>query len=111
MHTCHWEYVQNTQQVKGRRAVLVLKEGKCLYFDSHPISYSATLSISLIILLISFPCFIFLQHVKNGTTNSVEHGVEPYREQFGQRLQVCCESIRFRLQAPIDGEKEALCQV
>ena len=49
--------------------------------------------------------------MKNGTGNSSEQGAEPYREQFGQRFQVFCESIRFRLQAPIDGEKEALCQV
>ncbi|PNF36808.1 hypothetical protein B7P43_G09617 [Cryptotermes secundus] len=58
-----------------------------------------------------FSVYPHMPHVKNGSTNYSEHGVEPYREQFGQRLQVCCESIRFRLQAPIDGEKEALCQV
>lgn len=58
-----------------------------------------------------FSVSLSLQHVKNGSAYSTEQCVEPYREQFGQRLQVCCESIRFRLQAPIDGEKEALCQV
>ncbi|XP_069677061.1 dedicator of cytokinesis protein 9 isoform X1 [Periplaneta americana] len=58
-----------------------------------------------------FSVYPHMPHVKNGGTNSLEHGVDPYREQFGQRLQVRCESIRFRLQAPIDGEKEALCQV
>lgn len=37
--------------------------------------------------------------------------VEPYREQFGQRILIKCDSLKFRLQAPIDGEKESLCQV
>ncbi|PSN40266.1 Dedicator of cytokinesis protein 11 [Blattella germanica] len=58
-----------------------------------------------------FSVYPHMPHVKNGSGNSTEHGVDPYREQFGQRFQVICESIRFRLQAPIDGEKEALCQV
>lgn len=34
-----------------------------------------------------------------------------FREQFGQRILLKCESIKFRLQAPIDGERELLCQV
>lgn len=34
-----------------------------------------------------------------------------FREQFGQRISVICESLKFRLQAPVDGEKETLCQV
>ncbi|XP_026481569.1 dedicator of cytokinesis protein 9-like [Ctenocephalides felis] len=37
--------------------------------------------------------------------------VEPYKEQFGQRISLVCESLKFRLQAPVDGEKETLCQV
>lgn len=37
--------------------------------------------------------------------------VNYFREQFGQRILLKCESIKFRLQAPIDGEKELLCQV
>ncbi|KAB0797571.1 hypothetical protein PPYR_08564 [Photinus pyralis] len=36
--------------------------------------------------------------------------VEPYRELFGHRIVVRCESINFKLQVPID-EKETLCQV
>lgn len=34
-----------------------------------------------------------------------------FREQFGQRILLKCESLKFRLQAPIDGDKELLCQV
>lgn len=50
--------------------------------------------------------------------------IEPYREQFGQRILMKCDSLKFRLQAPMDsvcaspalngtnGESEvALCQV
>lgn len=33
-----------------------------------------------------------------------------FREQFGQRILIKCDSLKFRLQAPIDGEKETLCQ-
>lgn len=37
--------------------------------------------------------------------------IEPYREQFGQRILIKCDSLRFRLQAPIEnGDKEYLCQ-
>ena len=36
---------------------------------------------------------------------------EPYKEKFGQRILIKCESINFRLQAPIDGEKGLLGQV
>jgi hypothetical protein len=36
---------------------------------------------------------------------------EPYKEKFGQRFLIKCESINFRLQAPIDGEKGPLGQV
>lgn len=35
----------------------------------------------------------------------------PSREHFGQRILLKCESLKFRLQAPIDGDKELLCQV
>lgn len=34
-----------------------------------------------------------------------------FREHFGQRILLKCESFKFRLQAPIDGDKELLCQV
>lgn len=39
-----------------------------------------------------------------------DQNVDPYKEQFGHRIFVKCESLKFRLQAPID-EKESLCQV
>lgn len=39
-----------------------------------------------------------------------EMNVDPYKEQFGQRIKIRCESLKFRLQAPID-ENETLCQV
>lgn len=41
-------------------------------------------------------------------TSSPDH-VEPYREIFGQRVLLRCESIKFKLQA-VD-EKDNLCQV
>ncbi|KAG7311678.1 hypothetical protein JYU34_002731 [Plutella xylostella] len=37
--------------------------------------------------------------------------LEPFKEHFGQRILLKCESLKFRLQAPIDGDKELLCQV
>lgn len=43
------------------------------------------------------------------TSNSSQIQVEPYREVFGNRVFVKCESIKFKLQA-VD-EKENLCQV
>ena len=36
--------------------------------------------------------------------------VEPYKEVFGHRVILKCESISFKLQAPI-GERESLCQI
>lgn len=36
--------------------------------------------------------------------------IEPYKEFFGQRILLKCESIHFKLQVPID-EKDTLCQV
>ncbi|XP_067007867.2 dedicator of cytokinesis protein 9 [Anabrus simplex] len=58
-----------------------------------------------------FSMYPHMPHVKTGGSSSSEQNIDPYREQFGHRLLVRCESIRFRLQAPIDGEKESLCQV
>ncbi|XP_013200563.1 dedicator of cytokinesis protein 9 isoform X1 [Amyelois transitella] len=40
-----------------------------------------------------------------------EPQLEPFKEHFGQRILLKCESLKFRLQAPIDGDKELLCQV
>lgn len=37
--------------------------------------------------------------------------VEPYREQFGQRIFVNCESIKFKLQSPQEDDLEHLCQL
>jgi hypothetical protein len=31
--------------------------------------------------------------------------VEPFKEKFGQRFVARCESVNFRLQAPVDGDK------
>ncbi|XP_044001761.1 dedicator of cytokinesis protein 9 isoform X3 [Aphidius gifuensis] len=46
----------------------------------------------------------------NPTTPFNDMTIEPYKEQFGQRIFVKCETLKFRLQAPID-ENETLCQV
>ncbi|KAF5297752.1 hypothetical protein FQR65_LT09926 [Abscondita terminalis] len=43
-------------------------------------------------------------------SNQSSEQIEPYKEQFGQRIFIKCESINFKLQVPID-EKETLCQV
>ncbi|XP_073941513.1 dedicator of cytokinesis protein Ziz isoform X2 [Choristoneura fumiferana] len=40
-----------------------------------------------------------------------EPQLEPFKEHFGQKILLKCESLKFRLQAPIDGDKELLCQV
>lgn len=39
------------------------------------------------------------------------HKIEPLEENFGHRFFARCESINFRLQAPIDGDKGPLGQV
>lgn len=59
-----------------------------------------------------FCIYPHIPHVKSPTGNPPESGsgVDPYKEQFGQRLLIKCESLKFRLQAPID-EKDSLCQV
>ncbi|XP_063376067.1 dedicator of cytokinesis protein 9 [Cydia fagiglandana] len=44
-------------------------------------------------------------------TPSPEPQLEPFKEHFGQKILLKCESLKFRLQAPIDGDKELLCQV
>lgn len=55
---------------------------------------------------------LFFQHSKGGMTVggsgtlSGDNNVEPYREHFGLRVLVKCESLRFRLQAP-----DPICQV
>ncbi|GIY02465.1 hypothetical protein CDAR_369792 [Caerostris darwini] len=40
-----------------------------------------------------------------------EKEVKPYKEEFGTRILVKCEEISFRLQAPLENEKNSLCQV
>ncbi|GBN28755.1 Dedicator of cytokinesis protein 9, partial [Araneus ventricosus] len=40
-----------------------------------------------------------------------EKEVKPYKEEFGTRILVKCEEISFRLQAPLESEKDSLCQV
>lgn len=57
-----------------------------------------------------FSVYPHIAHIKTQTSPSTDHNVDPYKEQFGHRIFVKCESLKFRLQAPID-EKESLCQV
>ncbi|XP_066583188.1 dedicator of cytokinesis protein 9 isoform X2 [Prorops nasuta] len=57
-----------------------------------------------------FNIYPHIPHSRHNTGNLQENNVDPYKEQFGHRLLVKCESLKFRLQAPID-EKESLCQV
>ncbi|XP_035734604.1 dedicator of cytokinesis protein 9-like isoform X2 [Vespa mandarinia] len=58
-----------------------------------------------------FSLYSNMSRVKTPTGgNSTEHNIDPYKEQFGHRIFIKCETLKFRLQAPID-EKETLCQV
>lgn len=56
-----------------------------------------------------FSVYPYIPHAKTYIGQSTDN-VDPYKEQFGHRILVKCESLKFRLQAPID-EKESLCQV
>lgn len=56
-----------------------------------------------------FSVYPYIPHAKTHIGQSADN-VDPYKEQFGHRILVKCESLKFRLQAPID-EKESLCQV
>uniref|UniRef100_T1J4R8 Dedicator of cytokinesis protein 9 n=1 Tax=Strigamia maritima TaxID=126957 RepID=T1J4R8_STRMM len=49
--------------------------------------------------------------VNTNLKNLEEHDVEPYKEQFVSRVLVRCESIKFRLQMPLESERGTLCQV
>ncbi|XP_039279988.1 dedicator of cytokinesis protein 9 isoform X2 [Nilaparvata lugens] len=57
-----------------------------------------------------FSVYPFMPHTKCAQ-QTMESTIEPYREHFGQRLLIRCESIRFRLQAPINGDSQTHCQV
>lgn len=57
-----------------------------------------------------FDIYPHIPHNKQQPGNYNEQNIDPYKEQFGHRIFVKCESLKFRLQAPID-EKESLCQV
>ncbi|XP_012262836.2 dedicator of cytokinesis protein 9 isoform X6 [Athalia rosae] len=57
-----------------------------------------------------FSIYPHIPHIKSPTGGPPDSGVDPYKEQFGHRLLIRCESLKFRLQAPID-EKDSLCQV
>ncbi|RZF44325.1 hypothetical protein LSTR_LSTR006875 [Laodelphax striatellus] len=57
-----------------------------------------------------FSVYPFMPHTKSAQ-QTMESTIEPYREHFGQRLLIRCESIRFRLQAPINGDNQTHCQV
>ncbi|XP_050675433.1 dedicator of cytokinesis protein 9-like [Leptidea sinapis] len=56
-------------------------------------------------------CRSNLFHMPYKRSPSPEPQLEPFKEHFGQRILLKCESLKFRLQAPIDGDKELLCQV
>ncbi|XP_065085612.1 dedicator of cytokinesis protein 9 isoform X1 [Ochlerotatus camptorhynchus] len=49
----------------------------------------------------------YQQHGAGGSAkvsvSSKAEPVEPYREQFGQRILLKCDSLKFRLQAPVEG--------
>lgn len=49
--------------------------------------------------------------MKQGGVSSVETTIEPYKEKFGLRFLAKCEEVKFKLQAPIEGENDALGQV
>ncbi|XP_046736743.1 dedicator of cytokinesis protein 9 isoform X7 [Diprion similis] len=57
-----------------------------------------------------FCIYPHIPHAKSPTGSSPDTTIDPYKEQFGQRFLIKCESLKFRLQAPID-EKDSLCQV
>lgn len=52
-----------------------------------------------------------MQHVKVGGSLGSEPNSEPYREHFGQRILIRCESIKFKLQAASENEQEGSYQV
>ncbi|KAI8427626.1 hypothetical protein MSG28_002111 [Choristoneura fumiferana] len=54
---------------------------------------------------------ILVSSVLQRATVSLHCTVHPALEHFGQKILLKCESLKFRLQAPIDGDKELLCQV
>ncbi|XP_057325531.1 dedicator of cytokinesis protein 9 isoform X4 [Microplitis mediator] len=56
--------------------------------------------------------FSLYHHLTLGKTqgNLIDGNIDPYKEQFGQRIFIKCETLKFRLQAPIE-ENESLCQV
>ncbi|XP_052757821.1 dedicator of cytokinesis protein 9 isoform X1 [Galleria mellonella] len=56
-------------------------------------------------------CRVHIFSMPYKRTPSPEPQLEPFKEHFGQRILLKCESLKFRLQAPIDGDKELLCQV
>lgn len=49
--------------------------------------------------------------MKPGGISLSENAIEPFKEKFGFRLMVKCEEVKFRLQAPVEGENDALGQV
>ncbi|GFY79358.1 dedicator of cytokinesis protein 9 [Trichonephila inaurata madagascariensis] len=49
--------------------------------------------------------------IHSSHTYDFEKEVKPYKEEFGTRILVKCEEISFRLQAPLESEKNSLCQV
>ena len=76
------------------------------------IKYSQETDISISLARRKNRRYLFQMSQQNVNSNKIcnESNIEPYKEQFNQRVFVSCENIRFRLQAPIDKE-ESLCQV
>lgn len=58
-----------------------------------------------------FSVYPHMPHVKQGGIGSTDNSTEPYKEKFGLRFLVKCEEVKFRLQAPVEGEQEVFCQV
>ncbi|KAK6623677.1 hypothetical protein RUM43_009529 [Polyplax serrata] len=46
-----------------------------------------------------FSIYPYMPHIKVGASNTSEPNCEPYREHFGLRILIRCESIKFKLQA------------
>ncbi|KAK3914024.1 Dedicator of cytokinesis protein 9 [Frankliniella fusca] len=58
-----------------------------------------------------FSVYPHMPHVKQGALSSVESNIEPFKEKFGLRILAKCEELKFKLQAPVEGESETLGQV
>lgn len=55
-------------------------------------------------------CMLLLQVINAGSTPNADTSIDPYKEQFGLRFLVSCESVTFKLQNPVAGD-DAVSQV